>query len=166
MKILWQKVTTRHFARIFHCGIVLWTFFNPETFCYSLIFSTVYYQMSFQIACPKGCIVTLVAFVWLFTTVYFQMSPQIACLRGSKLALIALVWFFSIMFFSNVWPKHFPKKLQSHIGYICKPLVHCVFSSVSSNCLPRWIQSHTGCICLTYVLLISCFYTVFFSSLN
>ena len=30
----------------------------------------------------RGCIVTLVAFVWLFSTVCFQMFPQIACTRG------------------------------------------------------------------------------------
>ena len=45
--------------------------------CICLAFSSVYFQMSPQMACLRGCKVTLVAFVWLFSTVYFQMSPQI-----------------------------------------------------------------------------------------
>ena len=31
-----------------------------------------------QLACPNGCIATLVAFIWLFATVCFQMFPQSA----------------------------------------------------------------------------------------
>ena len=29
-----------------------------------------------QVACPNGCIATLVAFIWLFAAVCFQMTPQ------------------------------------------------------------------------------------------
>ena len=47
-----------------------------------------------QIVCPRGCIVTSVAFVQLFSAVYFQMYPQIACLRGCIVTLIAFVRFF------------------------------------------------------------------------
>ena len=50
--------------------------------------------MSPQIAFIRGCIVTLVAFVWLFSTVYFQMFPQIACPRRGIVSLVAFVWFF------------------------------------------------------------------------
>ena len=41
-----------------------------------------FFQLFPQIACQRGCIVTLVAFVWLFSTVCFQMFPQIVCTRG------------------------------------------------------------------------------------
>ena len=50
-------------------------------FAFVLLFSTVHFHMSTQIACLRGCIVALVAFVWLFSTVRFQMCPQMACLR-------------------------------------------------------------------------------------
>ena len=48
--------------------------------------------MSPQMACPRWCIVTLVAFIWPFSTVCFQMIPQIACVWWCKLTLVALVW--------------------------------------------------------------------------
>ena len=43
--------------------------------------STVCFQMSPQVVSPRGCIITLVAFICLFSTVHFQMCPEIACLR-------------------------------------------------------------------------------------
>ena len=69
-----------------------------------------FFQLFPQIACQRGCIVTLVAFVWLFSTVCFQMFPQIVCTRGCIVtlqcdyasscaddlnALVAFVWLFS-----------------------------------------------------------------------
>ena len=39
----------------------------------------------------NGCMVTLVAFVLLFSTVHFQMSPQIAFLNGCLVALVAFI---------------------------------------------------------------------------
>ena len=36
------------------------------------------FHVCHQLACPNGCIVTLVAFIWLFAAVCFQMFPQIA----------------------------------------------------------------------------------------
>ena len=38
-------------------------------------YSTVCSQMSPQITCMRGCIVTLIAYVWLFSIVCFQMCP-------------------------------------------------------------------------------------------
>ena len=55
--------------------------------------------MSPQIACPRGCILTLVAFVWLFYTVYFQMCPQSAWIIACIFALVAFVWLFSVVHF-------------------------------------------------------------------
>ena len=42
-------------------------------------------------ACMRGCIITLVAFVWLFSCVCFQMGPQMACLGGGKFTLVAFM---------------------------------------------------------------------------
>ena len=50
-------------------------------------------------ACPSGCIFTLVAFFCLFSTVYFQMCPQSTCLRACILTLVAFVWFYSSVCF-------------------------------------------------------------------
>ena len=52
-----------------------------------------------QIAFLWGCIITLVAFVWLFSTVYFEMSPQSTWIRVCIFALHAFVWFFSTVCF-------------------------------------------------------------------
>ena len=52
-----------------------------------------------QTVCPRGCIITLVAFVWLFSAVRFQMCPQSACLRECRITLVAFVWLFSTVSF-------------------------------------------------------------------
>ena len=44
-----------------------------------LALSSVHFQMCPEMACLRGCILALVAFVWLFTTVCFQMVPQNVC---------------------------------------------------------------------------------------
>ena len=58
------------------------------------LFSTVRFQMCSQTEYMRGCIVTLVAFIWPFSTVSFQMCPQISCMRRDKVALVAFVWFY------------------------------------------------------------------------
>ena len=52
-----------------------------------------------QIACIRGCIITLVAFVCLFSTVSFQMYPQFTCLSRCIITQAAFVWLFSTMYF-------------------------------------------------------------------
>ena len=47
------------------------------------------FQMCPQMAWPRGCKVTQVAFVRLFSIVLFQRSPQIACPREGIFALVA-----------------------------------------------------------------------------
>ena len=42
-----------------------------------LFFSIVSFQMCPQAVCPRGCIITLDAFVHLFSAVHFQMCSQI-----------------------------------------------------------------------------------------
>ena len=63
------------------------------------LFPTVCIQMPPQIACLRTGIVTLVAFVWLFSTVRFQMCPQIACLRRRKVTRLAFIWLLSTVYF-------------------------------------------------------------------
>ena len=63
---------------------------------------TVFFQMCFQSVCMNGCIVTLAASVRLFSTVYFQMFTQTACLRGCIIALVTFVWFSSTVCFQIV----------------------------------------------------------------
>ena len=67
--------------------------------CICCVFFTVCFQMFPQLACQRGCIVTLVAYVRLFPTVYHQMSSQNTCLRRCKVTLVAIVCFFSIVYF-------------------------------------------------------------------
>ena len=81
-------------------------FFKNQTQISSL--TVVYYQMPPQMArlrwrittqvafewlfsavsvCPRRCIITLIAFVWLTSSVCFQMCPQMACIGGRQLHL-------------------------------------------------------------------------------
>ena len=60
--------------------------------------SNVYFQMPRHLACLRGCIIALVAFVGFFSTVCFQMSPQIACIRGCIVTQVAFVCLFSVCF--------------------------------------------------------------------
>ena len=43
-----------------------------QTGCIFLLFFSVGFQMNYQMACLRGCIVTLVAFIWPFSTVSFH----------------------------------------------------------------------------------------------
>ena len=55
-----------------------------------------------QVACPRGCIVTLVAFVWFFSNVRLQMSHQTESTRKFIATLVAFVWFFSTLGFPQI----------------------------------------------------------------
>ena len=55
------------------------------------LFSAVYFKICPQMVCPRGCIVTLVAFVGIYSTVCFQKSVEMACLRGCKVTFFAVV---------------------------------------------------------------------------
>ena len=67
--------------------------------CMSLNFSKCALEMPFQIACLRGCKVTMITFVWLFPTVRFQMCPQHLCSRGCIITLVAFIWLFTIVHF-------------------------------------------------------------------
>ena len=101
-----------------------------------------------QSACPRGCIVTLVALVWLFPTVCFQMPPQIAFPRGCifiiHIRCICLI--FPHCVFSSVSSNNLLGMMHTHIGCICLTFLRHVLSNVSSNCLHHRMHSHTDCI--------------------
>ena len=63
-------------------------------FAFVWLLPAVCFQMFPQSACLWWCIITLVTFVWLFSTVRFQMPPQMVYMRRSIVTLIALVWLF------------------------------------------------------------------------
>ena len=79
--------------------------------CICLIVSTVCFQMSPQMACPRECIVTLVAFVWLFSSVCCQMCPQITCLSWGK---VTLVWSFLHCVFLNVSSNYVQTRMHNY----------------------------------------------------
>ena len=76
----------------------------------SIFFLTpVCFHMCPQIAFPRRCIVTLVAFDGLFSSVCFQMSTQISCPR---------------------------RCIYSYTGCICLIFLHCAFPNAAPNFLP------------------------------
>ena len=101
--------------------------------------------MSPQTVCPRGCIITLVAFVWLFSTVFIKMVPQSACPNGCIVTLVAFVRLFST--FSNVLSNHLPEWMQSLIGCICLAFLYCVSSDGPSKNAPLNTCYHLFCNC-------------------
>ena len=79
--------------------------------------------MSPQIAGLCGCIITLVAFVWLFPTVHYQMCLQSVCPRRGKVTLVPFVWLFS-----TVRLKMFLRRCKVTLH----PLTKCLFRRLSS----------------------------------
>ena len=57
----------------------------------SVLLYSVSFQVSPQITCIGGCILTLAALVWFFSTVRSEMCPQIDCLCGCIVTLVAFV---------------------------------------------------------------------------
>ena len=83
----------------------------------------------------RGCIVTLVAFIWPFSTVSFQMCPQSTCIRGCKHTLVAICLTFLHCGYLHAPSKRLPAWMHSRIGYICLTFLRCGFLNVPSNCL-------------------------------
>ena len=87
-------------------------------------FPTVCFQMSFHFVCLRGCIITLITFVWLSTSVHFQMPPQMVALRGCIVTLATFVHLLSTVCF----------QVSPQIACIkrCKvTLVRCIFKLVA-----------------------------------
>ena len=101
--------------------------------CATLVWflSIVCFKMSPQTICPKGFIVTLVAFVWLFSY-FLQCAFSNVSSRRCKFTLVAFVWLFSSVF-SNVSSNHLPKRMHSQIGCIFYFYPLCVF-----KCVYKW----------------------------
>ena len=70
------------------------------------LFSTTY----LQITCLTGCKVTLVTFVRLFYTVHFQMCLHIVRPRECKVTLVAFVWLFFTVCFQMCPQMAYPKR--------------------------------------------------------
>ena len=68
----------------------------------------------------------------IFSTVYFQMSPQIACLRCCLVTLVTYFLAFLHCVFSNVSSKRLHKTKQSHIGWICLTFLHCAVDQINN----------------------------------
>ena len=111
-------------------------------------FSNVCFQMSPQIGCIRGCIVTLVAFIWLFSTVYFHMRPQRVLIRAGKLTLVAFVRIFPQPTAEEGFTidpvsihEGYRKKFQSDFSKVCFCKVYtgmrlnlCEFISEKNHC--------------------------------
>ena len=104
------------------------------------------FQMSPQIAFLNGCIVTLVAFVWLFSTVSHQMSPQIAFHRRGIIALVAFVCLFSTVCFQMLPQIACMRRCIVALVAFVPTFLHCAFSNVASNGLHEKMHSCIGCI--------------------
>ena len=70
---------------------------NRHTGCFSLY--ALCFQVCPQMFCSRGCIFTLIAFVWLFSTVCFHMCPQIMCISSGIITLVAFVGLFPAVCF-------------------------------------------------------------------
>lgn len=127
-----------------------------------LFFNTVQYQISPQMACLRGCIVTPVTFCFTFhccgfsnliSTVRFQMLPPNICMGGCKVTLATFDGLFSTVL-SNVFSNRLHEKWHSHIGCIFFYFIPlCLFKSDLSalgseqtKYKPQKRQSHIGCI--------------------
>ena len=100
------------------------------------------FQTSSQIACLRGGIFALVAFIWLVSTMCFQMSVHSSCMRiksgiGCIICSTFLQWFFS-----NVFSNSQPGRSYSHIGCTCLVFLYHMFSNVPSNGLCERMQCH------------------------
>ena len=114
--------------------------------------------------CKQGCIITLVAFVWLFlvwfldcrvgrgTWLDFLPLGVFKCVIKSSDREVALSHRLHLLdcVFSNESSNRLHELKQSHTGCICLIFPHYVFSNVLSNWLLKRLHSHIGCICCTF----------------
>ena len=82
--------------------------------------STVPFQICPQIACRSGCIITLVAFVWLLSCVHAK-SYGLHMFDFSPLCVFKCVL------------NGLPDWMHNHIGCICLTFLRCEFSNVFST---------------------------------
>ena len=95
--------------------------------------------MSPQLACLRGCIVTLVAFVGFFSTVCFQMFPQIACMICFKVTLVTFVCLFSTVCFQVCPQVIFARRcILTLIAFVCFFSTACFQVCLQMACQSRW----------------------------
>ena len=83
--------------------------------------------MCFQTACPRGRIVTLLAFVWLFSTMHLRMCPQNVRIRWCIVTLFAFVWLFSTVYLQmNPQIAWIRWSISTLVALFCQ---HYIFSS-------------------------------------
>ena len=94
------------------------------------LFSTMHYQMCFQMTSIRGCVFALVAFVLFFYAVCFQMNPQMACIRKCIFTLLAFIWFHAI---SCRFHKDFHACIIYTFVIIFRNLLHCRLGFAQCN---------------------------------
>ena len=119
-----------------------------------LRFFSVGFQMSPQMASSRGCIVTLIAFIWLVSTVGFHMFPQIGWIMACKVTLVVSVWFFSTVSF-QMYPQSACIKgcIVTLVAFVA------LFFTVCFQTFPE-IACQRGCI-VTLVAFVRLFPTVY-----
>ena len=112
-------------------------FSQLKRFIYTSNLKRVFFlHMSCKICCPRGCIVTPIAFVWILSTVCCQMSPQIRI--QSHINCIWLAFLHCV--FSNGPSKRQKKKIYNHTDCICVTL--WIFKLLASEDLKfHWLHS-------------------------
>ena len=107
---IWQFVKTGHLKTPISPYSALTAFIQ--------LFSSMSFHMSLQIVCVMGCKSTLAAFVWLSFTVYYQMCFQTACPKGWIVTMSHLFNFCPMWIFRCLVISHFLIDAKSHILHL------------------------------------------------
>ena len=104
--------------------------------------------------CPRGCKVTLVAFVWLFSAVCFKMCPQSVCIRGCP---TISRWFIRVQYI-----------LSMHGWWIMSYVLQCLSDAPGwypsqYHPLQSWLMSHKFIMQPWQPLRVSRFFGIFLS---
>ena len=104
-----------------------------------------------QIACPRGCKVTLFAFVEPFLNLSCGLSHVSSnWMHHSMHSHTGCIYLaFLCCGLPNVSSDGLPVGKQSHTVCICSTFAPCGLSHVSSSWIHHGMHSHIGCICLT-----------------
>ena len=124
---------------------------HSHTGCVFLFSSTVSFQVIPQIACPRGCKVTLFAFVEPFLNLSCGLSHVSSnWMHHSMHSHTGCIYLaFLCCGLPNVSSDGLPVRKQSHTVCICSTFAPCGLSHVSSSWIHHGMHSHIGCICLT-----------------
>ena len=106
-----------------------------------LVFFHCAFLMCPQMACLRGYIVALIAFIWLFSAVRFQMSPQISCVSGCIITSVAFD-FSKLCVFRCIlkWPAS--EDAKSHWLRLLGLCPLCIFICVLNLSAREYVKSH------------------------